>query len=55
MDEIAPNDLCAGSGKPGDVTFAEPGDDWSVRCPECGMRWAGGSHVVEPHADARTR
>jgi ribosomal protein S27E len=46
---------CPGSGQRGQVVFSEPGDDWYVKCPVCGMTWAGGSDVIDPHRDSRTR
>lgn len=47
-------DVCPGTGGQVLVEDQQGGDDWYVKCPVCGMRWAGGSHVVAPHQDWRT-
>jgi hypothetical protein len=52
--EAAPRDAdagreCPGTGREGELIFQEPGDDWHVKCPVCGARWAGGSSIVPAH------
>jgi hypothetical protein len=46
---------CPGTGQKGNVEFQKGGDDWYVKCPVCGMTWAGGNDTVQPHEDWRTR
>jgi hypothetical protein len=53
--EVYTTDNCPGTGQRGQLDFSAPGDDWYVKCPVCGMTWAGGSDVIEPHEDRRTR
>lgn len=53
--EVESADNCPGTGQQGRLEFAEPGDDWYVKCRVCGATWAGGSKIVEPHKDWRKR
>jgi hypothetical protein len=53
--EADTTDNCPGTGQRGELDFSAPGDDWYVKCPVCGMTWAGGSDVIDPHKDRRTR
>lgn len=29
-------------------------DEWYIQCPTCGLRWAGGSTVLDEHDGRRT-
>jgi hypothetical protein len=44
---------CPGSGGVGTLKFRDGSEDWQVRCPECGVRWAGGSSSPLPAHDRR--
>lgn len=58
MDEQGQVDTpknCPGSGRQGEVTYQQGGDDWYVKCPVCDTTWAGGSHVVAPHLTPEDR
>ncbi|GAA2494104.1 hypothetical protein Ahu01nite_033620 [Winogradskya humida] len=46
---------CPGTGQKGNIEYQKGGDDWFVKCPVCGLTWAGGNHTVGPHEDWRTR
>ncbi|GAA1874379.1 hypothetical protein GCM10009751_37410 [Myceligenerans crystallogenes] len=45
-----PGEVCPASGQNVGRMVEIPGsDDWNIRCPECGMSWAGGSTVLDEH------
>jgi hypothetical protein len=45
---------CPSSGKNVGRMIETPGsDDWYIKCPTCGCTWAGGSTVLDKHADCR--
>lgn len=52
MSEANPTDptLCPASGEnTGKMEFIPGSDEWYICCPQCGMRWAGGPTVLDPH------
>ncbi len=41
---------CPSSGGKVGIMIERPGsDDWYIKCPACGMQWAGGSIVLSEH------
>lgn len=41
---------CPASGENiGRVIEIRGSDEWNVECPTCGMKWAGGSTVLDDH------
>lgn len=41
---------CPSSGKPDGRMIEIPGsDEWNIKCPTCGARWAGGSTTLDEH------
>jgi hypothetical protein len=52
----SPPDECLGTGQEGRLDFENAvGDEWHVICRVCGATWVGGSSIVAPHEDVRTR
>lgn len=41
---------CPSSGENAGRMIEAPGsDEWTIECPTCGTRWAGGSTVLPDH------